>query len=104
MSAMSPMPPPGSLPRPRRRPSPLPGPKRMLVRGPGGLARPRAAILGLLPQPPLTTDQVKLLERDNVASGTLPGLADLGITPDGPEAILPAYLDRFRPGGRFARA
>jgi hypothetical protein len=76
----------------------------MLVTVPWGMARLQAAILGLLPQPPLTTDQVKLLERDNVASGTLPGLAELGITPDGPEALLPAYLDRFRPGGRFARA
>lgn len=80
------------------------GRKRMLVTVPWGMARLQAAILGLLPKPPLTTDQVKLLQRDNVASGTLPGFAELGIIPDGPEAILPAYLDRFRPGGRFARA
>jgi hypothetical protein len=57
----------------------------------------------LLPRPPLTLDQLKLLQRDNIASGQLPGFTELGIVPDGPEAILPTYLDRFRVGGRFAR-
>ncbi|HEX4569547.1 MAG TPA: complex I NDUFA9 subunit family protein [Dongiaceae bacterium] len=80
------------------------GRKRLLVTVPWGMARLQAAVLGLLPFPPLTTDQVKLLERDNVASGQLPGLAELGIAPSGLEAILPAYLDRFRLGGRFSRA
>ena len=80
------------------------GRKRILLPVPWGIARLQAAVLGLLPQPPLTLDQLKLLQRDNVAGGQLPGFADLGIVPDGPEAILPAYLDRFRAGGRFARA
>jgi uncharacterized protein YbjT (DUF2867 family) len=80
------------------------GRKRILMPVPWGIARLQAAVLGLLPQPPLTLDQLKLLQRDNIAGGQLPGFADLGIVPDGPEAILPAYLDRFRAGGRFARA
>src|SRR5205807_4328737 len=80
------------------------GRKRLLLPIPWGLARLQAAVLGLLPRPLLTLDQVKLLERDNVASGELPGFAALGLTPDGPEAIVVAYLDRFRPGGRYARA
>lgn len=79
------------------------GRRRLLVPVPWGMARLQAAILGLLPKPPLTLDQVKLLARDNVAGGALPGLPELGIDPDGPEAIIPTYLDRFRPGGRFAR-
>jgi len=78
------------------------GRKRWLVPIPWGMARLQAAVLGLLPEPPLTQDQLKILERDNVVSGELPGLADLGITPEGLEAILPTYLDRFRKGGRFA--
>ena len=78
--------------------------KRILLPVPWGIARLQAAVLGLLPQPPLTLDQLKLLQRDNIASGQLPGFTELGIVPDGPEAILPAYLDRFRVGGRFARA
>jgi NADH dehydrogenase len=80
------------------------GRKRLLLNVPWGVARLQASILGLLPQPPLTLDQLKLLERDNVAGGTLPGFAELGISPEGLEAILPAYLDRFRRGGRFAQA
>jgi NADH dehydrogenase len=80
------------------------GRKRILMPVPWGIARLQAALLGLLPRPPLTTDQLKLLQRDNIASGQLPGFAELGITSLGPEAILPSYLDRFRVGGRFARA
>jgi NADH dehydrogenase len=80
------------------------GRKRVLLPIPWGIARMQAAVLGLLPFPPLTPDQVKLLERDNVASGQLPGFAELAIAPSGPEAVLPAYLDRFRLGGRFSRA
>jgi NADH dehydrogenase len=81
------------------------GRRRILLPIPWGLARLQASVLGLLPVPPLTLDQVKLLERDNIASGQAPGFAQLGLVPSGPEAILPAYLDRFRRGGgRFVRA
>ena len=79
------------------------GRKRILLSLPWSLARLQARVLELLPRPPLTVDQLKLLERDNVASGQFPGCAELGIQPTGPEAILPAYLDRFRVGSRFAR-
>jgi uncharacterized protein YbjT (DUF2867 family) len=79
------------------------GRRRILLPLPWGLARLQASILGLLPRPPLTLDQLKLLQRDNVAGGGLPGLADLGIRPEAVEAILPTYLDRFRAGGRFAK-
>jgi NADH dehydrogenase len=78
--------------------------KRILLSVPWGVARLQAAILSLLPKPPLTLDQLKLLQQDNVAGGQLPGLADLGVQPTGLEAILPAYLDRYRVGSRFARA
>ena len=52
---------------------------------------------------PITSDQVELLKRDNVASAALPGLADLGIEPTALEAVLPTYLWRFRSGGQFAQ-
>lgn len=53
--------------------------------------------------PPLTADQVKLLKVDNVVSGKLPGLAELGIAPATTvEGVLPSYLYRFRKGGQFA--
>jgi NADH dehydrogenase len=46
---------------------------------------------------------VELLKVDNVAGGTLPGLADLGIEAKAIEVIVPTYLDKFRIGGRFTR-
>lgn len=76
--------------------------KRLLVPMPFFAANLAATVLGLLPRPPLTRDQVRLMETDNVLSGDLPGFQDLGIQPTGPDAILPRYLDRFRIGGRFS--
>jgi uncharacterized protein YbjT (DUF2867 family) len=59
----------------------------------------------LLPFPPvLTSDQVRLLRKDNVVSAGTPGLAELGITATTVEAIVPSYLWRFRAGGQFSEA
>jgi NADH dehydrogenase len=52
--------------------------------------------------PPITSDQVTLLKADNVVSGAYPGLAELGIAPTTMEAVLPAYLYRYRKGGQYA--
>jgi len=79
------------------------GRDRPLVNIPFWLASIEAAFLEWLPTPPLTRDQVKLLKTDNVVSEGALTLADLGITPTACEAILPTYLDRFRPGGRYNR-
>jgi NADH dehydrogenase len=79
------------------------GRRRLLVPIPFMLAKFYAVFLQLLPKPLLTTDQVELLKQDNVVSGELPTLADLGIEPTGPEGIIPTYLDRYRPGGRFTK-
>ena len=76
--------------------------KRWLVPVPFPLAKLQATALGLPPKPPLTVDQVKLLKRDNVVSGLFPGLPELGIRPTALEAIIPAYLGRFRRGGWYA--
>jgi NADH dehydrogenase len=76
--------------------------RRVLLPLPFFVAELQAMFLELLPVPPLTRDQVKLLQRDNVASPDMPGLADLGIAPTAVEAIIPTYLRRFRAGGGFA--
>jgi NADH dehydrogenase len=62
--------------------------------------------LQILPNPPLTLDQVRLLERDNVVSTdavrdgrTLEGL---GIEPVAVEAVVPDYLEQYRPKGQFS--
>jgi uncharacterized protein YbjT (DUF2867 family) len=79
------------------------GRKRFLVSIPSGLAALEAWFLEFLPRPPLTRDQVRMLERDTVPAPGTPGLHDLGITPTALELVLPTYLDRFRRGGRTWR-
>ncbi|MFL1461029.1 complex I NDUFA9 subunit family protein [Roseococcus sp. DSY-14] len=73
--------------------------ERRLVNIPTGLAALQARLAELLPNPPLTRDQLLLLQRDNVPDPAMPGLAELGITPKAVEAIVPPLLTRFRPGG-----
>jgi uncharacterized protein YbjT (DUF2867 family) len=80
------------------------GRKRWLVPVPFPVATAQGAVLSLLPNPPLTRDQVKLLRRDNVVSGLFPGLIELGVRPTALEAVIPTYLDRFRPGGWYSSA
>lgn len=68
-----------------------------------------ASLIGLagdigsfLIKPLLTSDQVLLLQKDNVASGKLPGFRELGIVPTAVESVAPTYLWRFRKNGQFA--
>lgn len=79
------------------------GRRRLLLPLPFWMAWMQALVLERLPVPPLTRDQIRLLRRDNVVSGDRPGLAELGIVPTAVEAILPTYMDAYRPGGRYRR-
>jgi uncharacterized protein YbjT (DUF2867 family) len=78
------------------------GRRRYMLSIPFGLAELQATFLQLLPVPPLTRDQVRMLERENVVTGAMPTFQDLGIQPQAIEAILPTYLDIYRRGGRFS--
>ncbi len=56
---------------------------------------------------PVTLDQVRMLQHDNVVSSAAKSegrtLAALGVSaPHGVAAIVPTYLERFRPRGQFA--
>lgn len=75
------------------------GRRRPLVDIPMGLARIQARLGEFLPNPPLTRDQLLMLQRDNVPTPGAPGLAELGIQPKALEAVVPSYLTRFRTGG-----
>lgn len=77
--------------------------KRCLITLPFGIAKLKSYFLQLAPKPMLTPDQVELLKKDNVVAAGALTLADLGITPTAMEGILPAYLDRFIPGGPFKK-
>ncbi|MFM5952872.1 MAG: NAD(P)H-binding protein [Novosphingobium sp.] len=61
-----------------------------------------AGATGWLPGAPITTDQWKMLKAGNVASGTVPGIAALGVTPHPMGLFLNRWLVRFRKQGRFA--
>jgi uncharacterized protein YbjT (DUF2867 family) len=77
--------------------------RRLLIDLPFGLAALQARFLSLLPNPPLTPDQVELLKVDNIVAPGAMTLQTLGITPTPVETILPSYLDRFRRGGWYER-
>ena len=76
---------------------------RLLVPVPFAIMEWYGAMLGLVPQPLLTRDQVRMLRSDNTAEHGLPGLSDLGIVPTAISAIVPGYLGRYRRGGQFNR-
>lgn len=77
---------------------------RPLVHVPFWLASLKAGFLEMLPNPLLTRDQVELLKSDSVVTDDALGLADLGVEATPCDIVLPTYLDRFRPGGRYNRS
>lgn len=67
------------------------------------LAYFQAFFLGMLPNPMVTMDQLRLLENDNIV-GEGATLADLGIAATPTEAIIPNYLMHYKPSGQFKAA
>jgi uncharacterized protein YbjT (DUF2867 family) len=70
------------------------------------LAKIQGLLLQVLPNAPLTLDQARMLQTDNVVSKEAEGegrtLGALGIDPRAVEGIVPSYLVRFRPKGEFS--
>ncbi|WP_404336062.1 complex I NDUFA9 subunit family protein [Sphingomonas sp. MMS12-HWE2-04] len=60
-------------------------------------------LIAALPGTPITADQWRMLQHDNVVPEGAPGFAALGITPTPLAAVVPAWLVRFRRHGRFSR-
>ena len=56
------------------------------------LAKKQAKLLEYLPEPPLTVDQVIMLERDNVVGAASLSLDDLGVPATPLESIVPHYV------------
>jgi NADH dehydrogenase len=46
----------------------------------------------MLPNPPVTRNQIELMQVDNVASPHMPGFAELGISPRSLETVLRELL------------
>jgi uncharacterized protein YbjT (DUF2867 family) len=69
--------------------------RRALIPIPFALAEMQAGLLELLPNPPLTLDQVRLLKTDKVVSGVEPTLGDLGVQPRPLEEFLAVFKDKY---------
>ena len=77
------------------------GRSRLFIDLPDIAASAFAALTGWLPGAPITSDQWALLKAGNVASGKLPGLKALGVTPRPLSLFLDRWMVRFRNHGRF---
>ena len=77
--------------------------KRYLLSIPFGFAKFLSYFLQYLPGKLITPDQVELLKQDNVCNPNYPGLESQNVSPTPLEIILPAYLSRYRPGGRYIK-
>ncbi len=85
------------------------GQPRKFLALPFWLAKLGAALTKPLPMSlrPITVDQVRMLQADTVVSAEAKAdgrtLAGLGVTaPQSIEAVVPAYLERFRDNGQYA--
>ena len=68
------------------------GKKPLLVSMPFGLWHALASVAEMLPGPPITRNQVELMQIDSVASPGAPGFDDLRISPTSLEDVLPEIV------------
>src|ERR1700730_17120037 len=66
--------------------------KPLLVPTPFGLWHALASVAEMLPQPPITRNQVELMQTDSVASPGAPGFVDLRISSTSLEDVLPEIV------------
>ena len=78
------------------------GKKRPLISIPVFAMQIPAAMFSMLPNPPITADQLRMLGKDNVVDDDVLDITSLGITPQPLEAHVPIYLSCYRQGGIFA--
>ena len=69
--------------------------QRVLLPIPFALAEMQAGLLELLPNSPLTRDQVRLLKTDKVVNGIEPTLGDLGVQPRPLEEFLARFNEKY---------
>lgn len=77
------------------------GRKPSFIDVPDGIAGALARLTGWLPGAPITADQWRMLQSDNIVADGAAGLAALGVEPTPMAAVAPTWLVRFRPYGRF---
>lgn len=77
--------------------------KRPFLPIPTAIAEIQGAVMSILPNPPLTKGQVKMLRNDNVVAQGAADISAFDIAPTPMETIAPDYLVRYRPHGRFSK-
>jgi uncharacterized protein YbjT (DUF2867 family) len=73
------------------------GVRPVLMRMPFAFWNALAGVAEMLPQPPLTRNQVELMQIDTTASEKLPGFRTLGISPRSLEDELETMLKQSKP-------
>ena len=69
------------------------------------IAAMMATVLGPLPGAPITSDQYKMLQKDNVVAPTAKGLDAFGVAPTPLAAVASGWMEKYTAHGRFgARA
>lgn len=80
---------------------------RTLLPIPWSIAKVIGKVGNVLPGAPITSDQVRMLQFDNIVSPEAEAdartLKGLGIEPTALEVVLPTYLGRFRERGEFSQ-
>ena len=79
------------------------GLRPVLMRTPFALWDAVAGLAEILPHPPLTRNQVELMQIDTTASDNLPGLRELGISPRSLEEELEAMLKQSNTGNSITK-
>jgi uncharacterized protein YbjT (DUF2867 family) len=72
------------------------GLRPVLMRTPFAFWGALAGLAEILPHPPLTRNQVELMQIDTTAGGNLPGFGELGISPRSLEEELEALLKQIK--------
>lgn len=72
-----------------------------MIEIPDMISRLIAAATGWMPGAPITLDQWRMLQSDNVVAPKAKGLSDLGISPTPLAAVAESWLVQYRRHGRF---
>jgi len=84
-----------------RRIARMTGRDRTFVDVPDVAASLMARVLGPLPGAPITADQYRMLQKDNVVATGARGLDAFGVSPTPLAAVAPGWMEKYTPHGRF---
>jgi|TARA_R110002033_G_scaffold554_2_gene5100 NADH dehydrogenase len=84
-----------------RRIARMTGRDRTFVDVPDVAASLMARVLGPLPGAPITADQYRMLQKDNVVATGAKGIDAFGVSPTPLAAVAPGWMEKYTPHGRF---